>query len=66
MRPARPESLSNSPDSIMIGKTFGIETFRAPDAYAEMPGRMSIQTATCFLLLGCELVQKVQTNINQA
>lgn len=37
----------------LTGRVLGLETFLAADAGAEIPGRMSAQTATCFAIMGC-------------
>ncbi len=40
----------------MTGMAFEIDTLLAPDIYSDMPGRMSIQTASFYLILGSSLI----------
>jgi PAS domain-containing protein len=40
----------------LSGRTFGLDTLLAADAAADLPGRMSLQTALLFLVIGLTLV----------
>jgi NtrC-family two-component system sensor histidine kinase KinB len=46
----------------MTGMFFPIDTLLAPDIHSDMPGRMSIQTATFYLILGSSLILQATLN----